>query len=291
MSSGLNDWLKNFDSNQNSSNNNNEKQVKVQQKLEEKPLLKQKEVIQKPVNKEASQTTQYSKDFQKKVPKPLTIKTLGSAKTLGQKQQDAKQNLMNNPGLQTQKTPVQHNNQNLKIQLEISAKLEQEQNSLSQDEVRQKKLEEQAKQARLLQQQEYERQKAQIKQKEQEDLEILQREEATKQKKMIQAKKKLKSQDPSLLGQVGIDLDKPQDPRSPELIEKLFIESETNIDFKSKWIEIYEKGLRSTKLNNMTRKLKSGRFRVMSGDKVEILPDMKTHHLTTKELLNKNWLE
>lgn len=288
MSGGLNDWLKNFD-NGDSQNKKEHIQEPVQnnQKLDHSKTPGQSQMKQAPIMKKNEETTQYSKDFKvSKIPKPLSIKTLGGAKTLGQKQQDSlKQNQVENVGLEKQ------NSQNLKIQLEISAKLEHGKVQPSQEDIRQKQMEEQAKQARLIQQQEYEKQKKMIMQKEQEDLQRLKKEEEINQKKLIQSKKQLKSQDPSLLGQVKVDLDKPQDPRSPELIDKLFIESETNIDFKGKWIEIYEKGLRSTKLNNMTRKLKSGRFRVMSGDKVEILPDMKTHHLTTKELLNKNWLE
>lgn len=77
---------------------------------------------------------------------------------------------------------------------------------------------------------------------------------------------------------------------SKETIERLFYESETKEEFKQEWIEIYMRGLRSRKKNSTVRKIVNGRFRIMPGGKMEILPDMKTHNKTSKEILSAKWL-
>lgn len=77
---------------------------------------------------------------------------------------------------------------------------------------------------------------------------------------------------------------------SKETIERLFYESETKEEFKQEWIEMYMRGLRSRKKNATVRKIVNGRFRIMPGGKMEILPDMKTHNKTSKEILNTKWL-
>lgn len=77
---------------------------------------------------------------------------------------------------------------------------------------------------------------------------------------------------------------------SKETIERLFYESETKEEFKQEWIEIYMRGLRSRKKNGTVRKIVNGRFRIMPGGKMEILPDMKTHNKTSKEILKTKWL-
>lgn len=75
-----------------------------------------------------------------------------------------------------------------------------------------------------------------------------------------------------------------------ETVERLFYESETKEEFKQEWIEIYMRGLRSRKKNSTVRKIINGRFRIMPGGKMEILPDMKTHNKTSKEILKTKWL-
>lgn len=85
------------------------------------------------------------------------------------------------------------------------------------------------------------------------------------------------------------DKDKKQDELSEELIEKLFVESETDINFKEKWIELYKKALESDKKTLTNNKVRRGRFRLDEKGKLIILSDFNTYNKSSKDLLHDNW--
>ena len=82
-------------------------------------------------------------------------------------------------------------------------------------------------------------------------------------------------------------------------IEKLFLESETDLSKKEKWIEYYNKAVSSKKDNYNIRKMKQGRFRVVEEGKgtvkglpdVDILPDYKTFGKKVGQILTDKWLK
>lgn len=72
-------------------------------------------------------------------------------------------------------------------------------------------------------------------------------------------------------------------------VEKLFLKSETPLEFKSKWMEIYDKALYS-KSNTLTnKKILSGRFRVNQKGNIEILADYDSSNKTTEDMLTDSW--
>lgn len=77
-----------------------------------------------------------------------------------------------------------------------------------------------------------------------------------------------------------------------DLIEKLFIESETKQEFREKWIETYKKWSKSKKDNYISKKIRAGRFRIDPTQKrgIAFLPDLKTKDMNAKQLLNTQWL-
>lgn len=77
--------------------------------------------------------------------------------------------------------------------------------------------------------------------------------------------------------------------RTEDFINRMFIESETNIRFKEKWIELYEKAINSDKKTIINNKIRNGRFRIKDDGKLEILADFNTYGKTSKELLNMRW--
>ena len=97
---------------------------------------------------------------------------------------------------------------------------------------------------------------------------------------------------PKAKQKVSIPVQKTKDKGdSQEVIDRLFYESETSSEFKDEWVETYIKGLKSIKKNATVRKIVNGRFRIMSGGRMEILPELKTHGMSTMDLLNTKWLE
>lgn len=75
-----------------------------------------------------------------------------------------------------------------------------------------------------------------------------------------------------------------------EKILTLFKNSETNEEWKGKWMEIYEKALKSTKKTLTNDKIRRGRFRINEKGDIEILPDFPTHAFSAKGLLQQKWL-
>lgn len=78
------------------------------------------------------------------------------------------------------------------------------------------------------------------------------------------------------------------DEETTTSVTQLMKEAETF--FEDEWLETYEKGQRSRKDNQISRKIKAGRFRINKNHQVEILPDKKTDGLTSDELLDERWL-
>lgn len=76
---------------------------------------------------------------------------------------------------------------------------------------------------------------------------------------------------------------------SEQKLERMFIESETKIQFRDKWYEIYNKAVNSDKKTIINNKIRNGRFRIQDDGKLEILADFNTYGKSSKELLNMNW--
>lgn len=74
-------------------------------------------------------------------------------------------------------------------------------------------------------------------------------------------------------------------------IERMFIESETDPEFKEDWLEMYERARRSRKKTSTVRKILNGRFRIMDGGRMDILSELKTHDMSSSDMLNTKWLE
>lgn len=74
-----------------------------------------------------------------------------------------------------------------------------------------------------------------------------------------------------------------------DIIDEFFIKSETELKFKDKWIEIYNKAINSEKNTITVDKIKRGKFRINEQGKIEILPDHETYGKTSKILLKENW--
>lgn len=77
---------------------------------------------------------------------------------------------------------------------------------------------------------------------------------------------------------------------SEEYIQELFNQSETERKFREEWVELYLKGLRSTKKNHTVKKIINGRFRIINGGKMEILSELKTHNMSLPDILKTQWL-
>lgn len=96
--------------------------------------------------------------------------------------------------------------------------------------------------------------------------------------------------------------DKPQfsteskDKDMPTLVEEkpkfsmLELLEQTETCYKDEWIEMFEKGQKSKKNNEVAKKIKNGRFRINSNHSVEILPDIRTDNKTSEELLSRKWI-
>lgn len=80
-----------------------------------------------------------------------------------------------------------------------------------------------------------------------------------------------------------------EEEKAKRIAEELFVKSETPIEFKEQWMQIYNKGLSSTKNTMTSQKVKKGRFRLDSHGEIEILADFDTYGKSSKDLLKLNW--
>ena len=74
-------------------------------------------------------------------------------------------------------------------------------------------------------------------------------------------------------------------------LEMLFIKSETPLQYKDKWYELYQKALDSNKNTITNQKVKNGKFRLDETGKLEILPDHETYGKTSNQLMKEKWLK
>lgn len=82
---------------------------------------------------------------------------------------------------------------------------------------------------------------------------------------------------------------KPGTAYDEALIERLFLESETDTKFHDAWVDLYKKALSSDKQTMTNAKIRKGRFRFDETGKLEILPDFSTYGKTSKDLMNQIW--
>lgn len=75
-----------------------------------------------------------------------------------------------------------------------------------------------------------------------------------------------------------------------EDVEK-FIESDTDLCNLETWMEWLNKGKTSTKTSSIAKKIKSGKFQVNKDGQMEILPDIKFHGISAKNLLSFSWFK
>ena len=71
-------------------------------------------------------------------------------------------------------------------------------------------------------------------------------------------------------------------------VEKLFIESETELRYKEKWLEVYNKSKASRKKTETVRKILNGRFRIVN-DNIVLISDFKTRGMSSSDLVRANW--
>lgn len=71
--------------------------------------------------------------------------------------------------------------------------------------------------------------------------------------------------------------------------DDIFAMSGTDLEFKEKWLAIYEKAKSSKKQNAIADRLRAGRF-IATQDSVIILPDYDTTNKTAEELLQETWI-
>lgn len=71
--------------------------------------------------------------------------------------------------------------------------------------------------------------------------------------------------------------------------DDIFAMSGTDLEFKEKWLAIYEKAKSSKKQNAIADRLRAGRF-IATRDSVIILPDYDTTNKTAEELLEETWI-
>ena len=92
--------------------------------------------------------------------------------------------------------------------------------------------------------------------------------------------------------QVAEEITEPEEQEELDIpnvsTEELMNQAET--EYEDEWLEIYNKGLRSTKKNEVTSKIKRGRFRIDKDHQIEILADKRTDNKSADELLNEKWL-
>lgn len=74
-----------------------------------------------------------------------------------------------------------------------------------------------------------------------------------------------------------------------QMLEKLFIKSQTPIQHRERWFLTIEKALKSDMKTMLNRKVVEGKFRFNSIGELEILPDLDTSGKTSKELLEMKW--
>ena len=75
-----------------------------------------------------------------------------------------------------------------------------------------------------------------------------------------------------------------------EEMEKLFIDSGTEIGKKAIWIEYYQKALVSRKQNIATEKMKKGKFLITPDNKILLLPDNYNGNLDPDDMLKTSWV-
>lgn len=71
-------------------------------------------------------------------------------------------------------------------------------------------------------------------------------------------------------------------------VEKLFIESETELRYKEKWLEVYNKSKASRKKTETVRKILNGRFRIVN-DNIILISDFKTKGMSSSDLVRTSW--
>ena len=71
-------------------------------------------------------------------------------------------------------------------------------------------------------------------------------------------------------------------------VEKLFIESETELHYKEKWLEVYNKSKASRKKTETVRKILNGRFRIVN-DNIVLISDFKTKGMSSSDLVRTSW--
>ena len=71
--------------------------------------------------------------------------------------------------------------------------------------------------------------------------------------------------------------------------DDIFAMSGTDLEFKEKWLAIYEKAKSSKKQNAIADRLRAGRF-IATQNSVIILPDYDTTNKTAEELLEETWI-
>ena len=71
-------------------------------------------------------------------------------------------------------------------------------------------------------------------------------------------------------------------------VERLFIESETELRYKEKWIEVYNKSKASRKKTETVRKILNGRFRIVD-DNIVLISDFKTKGMSSSDLVRTSW--
>lgn len=73
--------------------------------------------------------------------------------------------------------------------------------------------------------------------------------------------------------------------------EFLFKKTGTSLQFKEKWMLVFEKA-RNANVNTMfNKKVANGRFRFAENGELEILPDLETYGKSSKDLLSMRWDE
>ena len=71
-------------------------------------------------------------------------------------------------------------------------------------------------------------------------------------------------------------------------VERLFIESETELRYKEKWLEVYNKSKASRKKTETVRKILNGRFRIVN-DNIVLISDFKTKGMSSSDLVRTSW--
>ena len=71
-------------------------------------------------------------------------------------------------------------------------------------------------------------------------------------------------------------------------VERLFIESETELRYKEKWLEVYNKSKASRKKTETVRKILNGRFRIVN-DNIILISDFKTKGMSSSDLVRTSW--